>query len=211
MFRDRVDRIAADVGYSNAVLAAVVDINHVGAGRGDGDQLERRYLCQDRRAQRDLVGDDDVCSVRQPFGKLLRRRPWVFDPVVRKIGSPHDDLRRDRRAVEEDDRMVTLAPVHALEYGGIWKCAWSSSSWASVNGVSSPVRRKAAHRAARSALCRCRNGEVHLVVQLGPTDRAGLDRDPHLCHFGNKSGSCTLRAAFAAGCATGCAAERSRR
>ena len=48
------------------------------------------------------------------------------------------------------------------------------------------------HRAARSALCRCGSPEVHLVVQLGPTDRAGSDRDPHLCHFGNKSGSMYL-------------------
>ncbi len=88
VLRHGVHRVIADVGYHDAVFAAVFDIHVVGAGRSDGDHLQLRQLLQRFAPQQHLVGDGDG-GVLQPRHDLIRRRGRIRLPFMREGRTPH--------------------------------------------------------------------------------------------------------------------------
>jgi hypothetical protein len=93
-------RVAAHVRDGDAAPRARREIDPVGAGRGDGDQLEAGQSRQLRLAERDLVHDRNR-RAPQPLDRLLLLRLRVLAPLVREGGPA--DLRPHRVAFEKGD------------------------------------------------------------------------------------------------------------
>ncbi len=98
--------IAAHVGDDDAALAAGVEVDDVGAGRGHCDHFQVRQRVDRNRRQRRLVDDGDGGAL-QPLDDLVRPRLRVLDPVVRE-GRPAD-IGDDRLAFEVDDALAHAA------------------------------------------------------------------------------------------------------
>ena len=83
VFRHRVDGIAADVAHRDAVRPAILLVDAIGAGGGDGDQLQLRQPFQKFGGQLHLVDDGDL-GTGQTLQHLIRQRPGMFDQLMRE-------------------------------------------------------------------------------------------------------------------------------
>ena len=100
MFGQRVERVIANVGDGDSIGRRIGLVDHVGAGGGDGDQLEAGQLLQRRLAQRHLVGDADIGAL-QTLDDLIRRGLRIFNIFMREIRLAHIGVQRF--AVKKDD------------------------------------------------------------------------------------------------------------
>src|SRR3954465_2810618 len=99
MFRHWVGRVTANVTNGDAALAAVLEIDAVRAGGGDGDQFHVRSVFKLGIAQAQLVADDDSRWARA-FGHLLRKSFRIFSPFMIQIRAAK--VRLNRIALEKD-------------------------------------------------------------------------------------------------------------
>ena len=112
MLGHRMDGVSPDVGDDNAVGLAIVQVDDIGAGGGDGDHLQVRALSQGLGPEWHLVVDDDG-RVFHAFGDFIGAGAVVFGPLVIEIRPPDLDVRGDGVAVEKDDVMG-----HERDLGG---------------------------------------------------------------------------------------------
>ena len=85
VFRHGVYCVVADIDQGHAAFAARIDIDHVIAGGGHGNQLELGQLRQGVAADRHLVGDGHG-SVLQTLHYLVRVGLHMLSPSMRKRG-----------------------------------------------------------------------------------------------------------------------------
>ena len=113
MLGQRVEGVVADVGDRDPMRGRIGFVDHVGAGRGDGDQLKIGKLLQDVLAQRNLVCDADVGAL-EAQGDLGRRGLRIFRVVMREIGLAQIGV--ERLAVEKNDFVRhSLDPSHGVQ------------------------------------------------------------------------------------------------
>ncbi|MNC22481.1 hypothetical protein D3C75_704830 [compost metagenome] len=90
MFGHRMGTVAGHVTDMNPAAPAIIEVDHIGAGHGQGDHLQCRQLLQMLHRDRYAAGDGDGRAA-QPFNHLLGCGVVVKGPAMgkRQLFDPH--------------------------------------------------------------------------------------------------------------------------
>src|SRR5687767_12930287 len=105
-----MDRVAPRVADRQTALAAIIQINIVHPGSGDGDQFEFRQAGKLRLAQGELIANCDG-GILQSFNYLAGIRLAVVNPLMRevrpaKVGPEGAALQKDNAFHKREGRVT---------------------------------------------------------------------------------------------------------
>jgi hypothetical protein len=111
VFRQRADCVSASVTDGDVVTAAIIEVDVVSAGCGNGYEFQFWQLRKNVSAQRQFVADRDR-RITQTIDDLTAVSFAIFDPLVREVWTAKRNVKGV--AFEEDDRFDFRVVLHNI-------------------------------------------------------------------------------------------------